>query len=115
LKRQADLLTGLDRTLLMMYIQAGCSFQQLARLTGRNRSSVGRRIRKIIRRLSDRTYLRCQEKSEDFTDVEMAVIRDHFIHGLSLQRICGNHNLCYYRARVIIEKARRIARREEGS
>lgn len=114
LKQQADLLTGVDRTLLMMYIQAGCSFHQLARLTGRNRSSVGRRIRRIIQRLSDRTFILCQERRDDFSDLEMAVIRDHFIRGLSLQRICGNHNLCYYRVRVIVEKARKIACREEG-
>jgi hypothetical protein len=110
LKRQADLLAGVDRALLMMYIQAGCSFHQLGRLTGRNRSSVGRRIRKLIRRLSDPTYPLCRENRSRFSDVEMAVIRDHFIRGLSLQRICRDHKLCYYRARVIVEKAREVAR-----
>jgi hypothetical protein len=41
---------------------------------------------------------------------ELAVIRDHFVRGLSLARICRDHNLCYYRARRIVEKARRFAR-----
>lgn len=114
LKQRADLLTGVDRALLLMYIQAGCSFHQLGRLTGRNRSSVSRRIRRIIHRLSDPTYDLCLENGSSFSEREMAVIRDHFVRGLSLQRICRDHNLCYYRARVIVEKARKIARRKEG-
>lgn len=110
LKQQADLLTGVDRTLLMMYIQTGCSFHQLGRLTGMNRSSVGRRIRRMIQRLSDGTYAACRENRSDFSDLEMAVVRDHFIRGLSLTRICRDHKLCYYRARVIVAKARAAAR-----
>jgi transposase-like protein len=109
LTRQADLLTGVDRTLLMTYIQAGCSFHQLGRLTGTNRSSVGRRIRRIIRRLSDPTYTLCLECRSRFSDLEMAVIRDHLIRGHPLTQVCRDHKLCYYRARVTIEKARRVA------
>jgi len=115
LKQQADLLVGVDKTLLMMYIQAGCSFHQLGRLTGMNRSSVGRRIRRIIRRLSDPTYALCLENRSRFSDPEMAVLRDHLVRGWSLARICRDHKLCYYRARVIVEKARAIARCPEGS
>ena len=114
LKPLADLLLGEDKTLVMMYIETGCSFQQLARLTGLNRSSVGRRIRRITRRLSDPTYTLCLGRRRSFSDLEMAVIRDHFIRGLSLIRICRDHDLCYYRARVIVEKARQIARSREA-
>lgn len=109
LKQQVDLLTGIDRTLLTMYLQAGCSFHQLGRLTGMNRSSVGRRIRKIIRRLSDPVYILCRENRSVFSDRELAVVRDHFVRGVSLRRICQMHKLCYYRARVIVEKARGVA------
>ncbi|MEN6575784.1 MAG: hypothetical protein ABFD90_05520 [Phycisphaerales bacterium] len=110
LKPLADLLIGDDKTLLLMYIQAGCSFQQLARLTGMNRSSVGRRIRRIIRRLSDPTYTLCLDDRRGFSNLERAVIRDHFIRGLSLTHICRDHGLCYYRARVIVARARQATR-----
>lgn len=111
LRPLADLLVGDDRTLLLMYIQAGCSFQQLARLAGRNRSSVGRRVRRIIRRLSDPTYTLCLDDRWGFSDLERAVVRDHFVRGRSLKRICRDLGLCYYRARVIVEKARQVARK----
>jgi len=109
LKRQTDLLAGLDRTLLTLYIQAGCNFHQLGRLTGMNRSSVGRRIHRILRRLSDRTYLACLESRDRFSDVEMDVLRDHLIRGLSLARIARDSGLCYYRVRAIVEKARDLS------
>lgn len=115
LKRQAELLTGVDRTLLTMYIQAGCSFHQLGRLTGMNRSSVARRIRKIIRRLSDHTYLVCLENRSRFTDLELAVLRDHLVRGQSLAQIAREHAVCYYRARMILRKARAVARSPDGS
>ncbi len=114
LRPLADLLVGDDRTLLRMYIQAGCSFQQLARLAGRNRSSVGRRIRRIIRRLSDPTYTLCLDDCWGFSDLERTIIRDHFIRGLSLTQIGRDYGLCYYRVRVIVEKARQVARSQEG-
>ncbi|HSV98586.1 MAG TPA: hypothetical protein VLI39_00330 [Sedimentisphaerales bacterium] len=109
LRRQADWLTGVDRTLLTLYIQAGCSFQQIGRLTGMNRSSISRRIRKILRRLSDRTYLACLASRDRFSDQEMDVLRDHLIRGLSLARIARDSGLRYYRVRAIVDKARDIS------
>jgi hypothetical protein len=112
-RQQADLLAGEDRDLMMAYIRAGCSFHQLARLTGLNRSSVGRRIRRILRRLADPTYRHCRYHIPALSDLELDVIRDYFVRGLPLTRIAGDHGLCYYRARVIVENARSIARSQE--
>ncbi len=109
LRRQADWLIGVDRTLLTLYIQAGCSFQQLGRLTGMNRSSISRRIGKILRRLSDRTYLACLASRDRFSDQEMDVLRDHLIRGLSLARIARDSGLRYYRVRAIVDKARDLS------
>jgi len=109
LKQQADLLAGVDRTLLTLYIGSGCNFYQLGRLTGMNRSSVSRRIRGILRRLSDQTYLACLESPSGFSDLEMDVLRDHFIRGLSLAKIARDAGLAYYRVRAIVEKAREVA------
>jgi len=109
LRRHADWLTGVDRTLLTLYLQAGCSFQQLGRLTGMNRSSVCRRIRKILRRLSDRTYLTCLASRDRFSDQEIEVLRDHLIRGLSLARIARDSGLRYYRVRAILDKAKDLS------
>jgi hypothetical protein len=110
LRARLDLLGSGDRVLLKMYLDAGSSFEEIAKLAGRNRSSVCRRIHRMIDRLYDETYLRCEADRELFGAPELAVIRDHFVRGLSLARICRDHNLGYYRARRIVEKARRFAR-----
>jgi hypothetical protein len=114
-RQQADLLAGEDRDLMMAYLQAGCKFHQLARLTGLNRSSVGRRIRRILRRLSDPTYCRCLYHDPAPSDLELDVIRDYFVRGLPLTRIAAAYGLCRYRARVIVDNARRIAQTQETS
>jgi len=69
----------------------------------------------MIYRLYDETYVRCEADRELFGELELAVIRDHFVRGLSRKRICRDHNLGYYRARTIVEKARRFARGMEAT
>jgi hypothetical protein len=108
-----DLLDTEERVLLRTYWEAGSSFDAIARLTGMNRSTVCRRIHRLIRRLSDETYVLCEADRTRFPTSELAVIRDYFVRGFSLKRICRDHDLGYYRARVIIEKARHFARRAQ--
>lgn len=113
LRTRADLLASEDRALLMMYLEAGSGIRQIARLIGTSPSTVARRIRKLLDRLSDETYALCLQHRGQFTDEELAVIRDHFIRGLSVRRICRDSALCYYRARMIIAKARQVGRLAE--
>jgi len=109
LRTRADLLRGEDRALVKMYLEAGSSFSQLARLAGKNRSSVCRRIHRLLGRLADGTYPACRRHPHLFDERELAIVRDHFVRGISLARLCRDHQICYYRARRIVEKARRVA------
>jgi len=114
LRARLDLLGGADRVLLKMHLDARSSFDEIAKLTGLNRSSVCRRIHRMIHRLYDQTYVRCAAAHDRFSAPELMVVRDHFVRGLSLQRICREHNLCYYRVHRIVERARRLAQRTEA-
>lgn len=102
-----------DRVLLKTYLEAGSSFDEIARLAGMNRSSVCRRIHRLLRRLHDDTYARCEADRMSFDESKLAVIRDRFVRGLSVKRICRDHHLSYYRVRVILQKARTFARVQE--
>jgi hypothetical protein len=113
LRARLDLLGSEDRILLRTYLEAGSSFDEIARLTGLNRSSVCRRIHRMIRRLCDETYARCEAQGTLFPATELAVLRDHFVRGLSLKRIGRDHHLGYYRVRAIVKKARQLARARE--
>ncbi len=109
LRDRLDLLGHEDRLLLKMYLEAGGSFDEIAHVAGTDRSTACRRIHGMLRRLGDETYLRCARDRASFSVPELAVIRDRFVRGLSLARIGRDHQLCYYRVRVIVRKARRFA------
>ena len=109
LRENWGLLGPEERLLLKMHLEAGGSLDEIARVTGVSRSTASRRIRRVIRRLCDRTYPRCAAQPRSFGGAELAVVRDHFVRGLSLRRICREHGLCYYRARAIVQRARRCA------
>ncbi len=111
LRMRADLLAGEDRTLMQMYLDSGHSFRQLARLTGSSPSTIARRIRRIAERLTDDIYFVCLRRRRRFRGRELAIVRDHFVRGLSLMHISQSRNISYYTIRRIVSKARRMAAR----
>ena len=107
---RAHLLDHQDRALLRMHVEAGLSFHEIARWTGLSPSTVCRRIHRIIRRLSDPTYTVCLRHQRHFSSVELDVIRDRFVRGLSLVSVGRRHALGHRRIRRIVTKARQMAR-----
>lgn len=103
------LLEGEERVLMTLYLEDGHSFGQIAHLTGTRATTVSRRIRKIVRRLTDETYRRCMNPQPIFDKTELAVIRDHCVRGLSGREISRRHRMSYYRVRSIIQRARLFA------
>ena len=109
MRLRANLLAGDDRILLEAYLKGGGSVRQIARLAGVKPSSVWGRIRRIIRRLYDSTYLLCVEDPCGLTAAELAIVKDNLVRGLSIKDISRKRNLSYYRVRSTILKAKRRA------
>jgi len=114
LRMRAHLLAGRDRVLLEMYLERGNSLRQIGRLMGLSPCNVGRRIRRIARRLADDTYEICLGNHDDFNGREMALIKDFFIRGLSAAHISQNHGITLYRVKATLRKARRYAASTKG-
>ncbi len=110
LQRRVLLLNGQDRVLMEMYLDGGLGIRQIAKLVGASPSTVTRRLRRIVLRLSDETYFRCMQYRWRFADDELLVLRDHFLQGRSIVRISRSRRLSRYRIARAIRKARRIAR-----
>ncbi len=108
-RENLDLLQRADRLLLKMHWEARSSLDEIAQITGMDRSTVCRRIQRLLLRLSDETYLRCARDRASFSAAELTVIRDHFLRGWSLVRISRDRPLGLYRVRAIIRRARRCA------
>ncbi len=108
LRSRASLLAGEERALLTMYLESGSSVCQIARLTGLRRSTVSRRIRKVITRLCDETYLACVRQRGRFSERELTLLKDYFVRGLSERGIARSRKVSLYRVRVTLGKARRL-------
>jgi len=109
LRLRAHRLCGEDRALLEMYLEHGNSFRQIGRLMGLDPRNVGRKVRRIVQRLTDDTYEICLGNREDFNGRELAMIKDHFVCGLSERHISRHRAVPRYRVRAILHKARKYA------
>lgn len=110
LRMRAQLLDSEERALATTFLESRVSLYQLARLSGTSMSTIGRRIRRIIQRLSNETYSLCMKSRHCFTELELEIVCDHFVRGLSARRISRQRSVSYYSALTTIEKARRFAR-----
>ena len=59
LQRRAEILGAADRALVLMYLEKGRCFSDIARVAGLNEANVARRIHKLIARLLDGKYITC--------------------------------------------------------
>ncbi|MBN1363008.1 MAG: hypothetical protein JW993_20585 [Sedimentisphaerales bacterium] len=106
---RGNLLGGEDRALIAMYLEGGETVRRIATLAAVNPSSVARRIRAIIQRLTDPTYPVCLAHRQQFSTLELRVVKDYFVRGLSISKIRRRRNLGRYRVRAAIRKARACA------
>jgi len=109
LRMRAHLLAGRDRVLLEMYLERGTSLRQIGRLMGLSPSNVGRRIRRIARRLADDTYEICLGNRDEFNGRELALIKDYFVRGLSATCVNRTRGITLYRVKTTLRKARKYA------
>lgn len=108
LRDRLDLLDGNDRVLMKMYLEAGSSFRQMARLAGVNEVTVARRIRSTTRRLVNGQYLDCLRHREKLTAMELNVAKDYYLKALPMRSVSARRGWTYYRTQRTIRKIRRF-------
>ena len=108
LRDRLDMLDGDDRALMEMYLEAGSSFRQMARLACVNEVTVARRIRSMTRRLVNGQYLNCLRHRETLTAMELKVARDYYLKALPIRRISARRGWTYYRTQRTVAKIRRL-------
>ena len=108
LRSRAELLVGKDRLLMTMYLKNGNSFRQMARLAGVNETTIARKIHKVTKRLIDGEYITCLKNRDKFTENEMAIAKDYFLHGLAMKKIAVKRHCSYYRIRQTLKKIQEL-------
>jgi predicted DNA-binding protein YlxM (UPF0122 family) len=108
LRSRLNLLSGMDKLLMTMYIKHGNSIRQIARIRGASETSVARRIRAITERLTDGPYIECLRNRDKLTSRQLNIAKDYYLMGLSMRRIAAKRRWSYYRVRDAIIEIRNI-------
>jgi predicted DNA-binding protein YlxM (UPF0122 family) len=109
-----ELLSGMDKVIMTMYLVNGNSFRQIAQLMGVNESNVSRRIRRLIRRISDGGYITCLRNRGRFSREELDIAREYFLLGWSMNRIARERGMTYYRVRGMVKRIEGVVKAEKG-
>jgi predicted DNA-binding protein YlxM (UPF0122 family) len=104
LRSRADILGAKDKEIVLMYLECGVTFQQIATIMGVHRSKIGRRINKLIKVLLDDDYVMCVRNRHLLSRDEQKVARDHFIEGLSCPKIIAKRNFTRYHVRKCLRR-----------
>lgn len=110
LRHRSEWLNSKDKALIQMIYEKGSTFDQIARLTGQNPSTISRRFHRLIQKLiaHELTALLGCRHEVDGTDI--CIARDYFIQGLSQHAVACKLNVSLYRVRHILSLVRSIAR-----
>ncbi len=99
LRRRAEILRPADRTLVLMYLEKGSRFSEIAQVSGLNEANVARRIHKLVGRLMDGQYITCVRHRALLGKLNVAIARDRLIEGLSVRGIAAKRRTTSYRVR----------------
>ena len=110
LRARVSILSGKDKALMKMYLEAGLTFSQMARFVGVNEATVARRIRKLSCLLLDSGYITCLRNRKRFSSLEMSIARDHYFDDLGHKKIAERRNVTVYQVRKTLRKIHELDR-----
>lgn len=99
LRRRAEILSPADRALVLLHLEKGSRFSEIAQVTGLNEVNVGRRIHKLVGRLMDGQYITCVRHRALLGTLNVAIAKDRLIEGLSVRGIAAKRRTTTYRVR----------------
>ena len=102
LRMRSGLLRVQERAMLEMVFRGGYRPTHIARAMGLHPSNVSRRIAKIVRRLAGGEYVLCLRKGERFSEPELAMAREYYLRGRSLNAIGAKLGLSRYGVRRML-------------
>lgn len=92
-----------EQRLLIRLFQAGQSYRAIAIMAGANEATIARRLRKIVRRISDDRFIAALS-SENTQELQMKILKEKFINGKTVRQIAKNTGLSKYEIRKIIKQ-----------
>ena len=108
LRSRVYLLRGRDLLWMTMYLEHGNTINQMARMCGKNPSTIHRRICKLTRLLIESEYIRCLRFRDRFSKKEMLFARECFLEAISYREIAKRHGISLYRVHKMVMEIRGV-------
>lgn len=106
IRQRAQILSRDDRALVMLYLDRGRSYAEVAQLAGVCEATIARRVGRIIRRLMDGQYITCLRNRQRLGPLGEAIAKDHLIDGLAIDAIALRRDVTVYRVRKTLNAIR---------
>ena len=97
LRLRLDLLEGMDRMLVELYLDRQASYYRLAELTGLSEKYVARKLKRLLRRLESEEYITILRHQSLFDPKTLEIAYDRYLLCMSVRSISKKRNLSRYR------------------
>ncbi|MBE0535053.1 MAG: hypothetical protein IH624_05230 [Phycisphaerae bacterium] len=108
IRHRAQILSGTDRALVLLHLDKGRQYAEVAHLMGVCEATVARRVGRIIRRLMDGQYIAILRRQGHLSLLERDIARDYFLDALSINAIAEHHKISVYQVRKALAGIRRL-------
>ena len=112
LRHRAHLLEGQDKVLMLMYLDNGNSFRQMAELLGVCHQTISRKIHRLIRHIAGQPFQIYKRHRKKFNKVQKDFARDYLLNGLSMRQIAAKNQCSFYQVRKIMTEIKKIVSRD---
>ncbi|MBN1125712.1 MAG: sigma-70 family RNA polymerase sigma factor [Sedimentisphaerales bacterium] len=110
--RRAQTLPDPDRALVLLYLERGGPYRQIAAAAGLNEATVARRIKRCMQRLSNGSYVACLRNRHRLTRTQLGIARDYYLESMSVARIAVKRGVTTYRVRQALERVTEVIQKE---
>jgi DNA-directed RNA polymerase specialized sigma24 family protein len=101
---RSEALADEQRALLTIILEQGSSFQQIARLRGEHATTVSRRFRRLLGKLSGRTAARGPVKDGHLNPIETTILADYCLCGMNQMQIAAKLGISRHRVRKTLDQ-----------
>ncbi|MDH4203135.1 MAG: hypothetical protein OEV87_09590 [Phycisphaerae bacterium] len=101
---RAGALEAEQRALLTAILDQGSSYRQVARLRGEHASTVSRRFRRLLRKLSQRTGGKTGIQARNLKAMDKTVLTAYYLFGMNQLQIAARLGISRYRVRKTLDQ-----------
>jgi DNA invertase Pin-like site-specific DNA recombinase len=109
LRLRSELLNRKDKALIQMIFEKGSTFDQIARLTGQNPSTISRRFHHLLQKLIAKEFVSLLRGRCGSNGTDIRIVQGYYLQNLSQKAIARKLNISLYRVRNILRAVRSIA------